>query len=154
MKSKLRKSSFQPLQTFPWPIITVVPLIFGFAFQGFSYLLSTTVQKMIPLLMNHQIYSSLMLRHNAYVIYLVSSHHIWILSSHIITKGSTGILRGHIHITMLQYIIIIVPFYYQLLLLILLYLIYKLNSTMDVCVCIYMYIYIYTHTNIYTYICP
>ena len=65
------------------------PLILSFTFCGFSYLKSTTVQKqMICLLTN---YSKVSISHNAYIIHFTASHHIGILSSHIIRK------RAHSH---------------------------------------------------------
>lgn len=70
-------------------------LICGFAFRGFSYLQSTTVQKqMILLLMNGQkVSSGLMLCHNAYIIHLTTSHHVGILSFYIIMKRKASTVQ-------------------------------------------------------------
>nr|XP_060478976.1 calcium-responsive transcription factor isoform X2 [Panthera onca] len=58
-----------------------------FVNAGFSCLFSTSVWKqMILLTFCQKVSSSLMLHHNAYVIHLTASHHIGILSSHIITR--------------------------------------------------------------------
>lgn len=66
--------------------ITWSTAVHGFTFHGLSYPQATGVWKQMVLLTHGQVYSSLMLRHNAYVIYLTSSRHIGILASHIITR--------------------------------------------------------------------
>lgn len=65
---------------------TAVPLVHGFTFHGLNYPQATGVWEQMVLLTHGQVYSSLTLRHNAYVIYLTSSRHIGILASHIITR--------------------------------------------------------------------
>lgn len=69
-------------------IIIVDPLIHGFTFLSFNYLQWAIVRKQMNLLLTYpqKFNSSLTLGHNAFVIYLTSSHHIDISSSHIITK--------------------------------------------------------------------
>lgn len=62
-------------------------IICNLSFCDFSYLWSIAVwkQMILPLMYHHQVSSTLMLHHNALIIHLTSSHHINILSSHIIT---------------------------------------------------------------------
>ena len=76
----------QPHRSF---LITVIALICDFTFCGFTSFQSTSVQKQVTLLMYHQISSSLMPCHNAYILHLTSAHHIGILSPHIITRRMT-----------------------------------------------------------------
>lgn len=66
----------------------VPPLIYSFAFHGFSYSQATMVQKqMIFLLTYHQkVSSSLVLGHNVCVIPLTSSQRMGILSAHTTTR--------------------------------------------------------------------
>lgn len=59
-----------------------------FAFHSFSHLWSTIPWRQMILLLMYcqQVKNSLRLQHSTYIIHLTSSHHVGILSSHIITR--------------------------------------------------------------------
>ena len=98
------------------------PLIYSFHYQP-----STMIQNQMTLLLIYcqKVSGSLLLHHKAYVILFISSHHIGISPSHILTRRKERTVkycvkeRGHIHITLIQYFVTIALFYYCL--------IYKVN---------------------------
>ena len=68
-------------------------LICYFAFPCFSYLWPIVWKQMILLMYLQEISRSLTLHHKAFIIPLTSSHHVGVLSSHIITRRVSGIVR-------------------------------------------------------------
>ena len=85
-----------------------------------DWMIQDQSKQMIPLIYYKKVNSSLILCHNAYVIHLISSHCLGILSSHIITRIVSTVQqdilrdRDHIHITF----IILYYYYCSILLLI------------------------------------
>lgn len=65
----------------------------GFAFHGLGYSGSARVWKQTILLRYGQKVSSLMLCHGAYVTDLTSSHHVVILSFHMITRSRVSTVQ-------------------------------------------------------------
>ena len=104
-----------------WVQITraVIPFC-GFVFLGFNYPLSPVVWKLwkqvVLLTFGQKANSSPMLYHNAYVIHLTSSHHIGILSSHIITRSRMNTMqyfeRPHSDNFSCNILLVIVLFHY------------------------------------------
>lgn len=83
----------------------------GFAFRSFSNQKSKALKAMLLLLRNPQKVSSrLTLRHSAYAISLTSSHHVGILSSHLLMRSMSAAPQGmyfegdHIQINCVKHI--------------------------------------------------